>query len=395
MTTTSVPWRRPLRARDPDENHRASTPLELFLDLCFVVAVAASASVLHHDLTTGHVAQGLFGYAFAFFAIWWAWVNYSWLASAYDSQDVRFRLMTFFVMAGVLVLAAGIPRGQGGSHDFRVMVAGYVLMRVAVAPMWFLAARDDPPHRGAALRYGWGIVIVQALWVLRAAFFNHGTIGWVLLAVFALAEFAVPWIAERRSGTSTPWHRHHIAERYELFTIIVLGEVLLASTQAISGSLDTTRITFQLGQLIVGALLTVFSLWWIYFKSPVVEFLRQETAFVFGYAHYFVFAAVAAVGAGLSAGVDTLQHDTGHTRVVVIVTFGAVVVYSLALTLIRGNSDAMESAWISLAMIASLIALAALPLPLGTAILCLGIALATAVGVYVARYQPDQQMVSD
>ena len=108
----AVPWHRPMSGRDPEESHRASTPLELFFDLCFVVAVAAAAATLHHDLTLDHL-DGLVGYAMVFFAIWWAWVNYSWFASAYDSGDVTFRLLTFVVMTGVLVLAAGTPALPG------------------------------------------------------------------------------------------------------------------------------------------------------------------------------------------------------------------------------------------------------------------------------------------
>ena len=61
-------------------------------------------------------------------------MNYSWFASAYDTGDIIFRLLTFVVMSGVLVLAAGVPRAAGEEHDFWVVVVGYVIMR----------ARDDP-----------------------------------------------------------------------------------------------------------------------------------------------------------------------------------------------------------------------------------------------------------
>ena len=112
-----MPWHRPMSGRDPEEAHRSATPLELFFDLCFVVAVAAAAATLHHDLAHGHLS-GLAGYAMVFFAIWWAWVNYSWFASAYDTDDVIFRLLTFVVMTGVLVVAAGTPQAAGEEHDF-------------------------------------------------------------------------------------------------------------------------------------------------------------------------------------------------------------------------------------------------------------------------------------
>jgi len=74
-----------MSGRDPNEEHRAATPLELFFDLAFVVAVASAASELHHAIAEDHVVTGLVGFAVVFFAIWWAWVNFTWFASAYDT----------------------------------------------------------------------------------------------------------------------------------------------------------------------------------------------------------------------------------------------------------------------------------------------------------------------
>ncbi|WP_371595075.1 low temperature requirement protein A [Rhodococcus sp. YH3-3] len=77
-----------MRARSRDEDHRASTPLELFFDLCFVVAAAQAGVQLVHAVAEGHYADGIAGYMFVFFALWWAWVNFTWFASAYDTDDV-------------------------------------------------------------------------------------------------------------------------------------------------------------------------------------------------------------------------------------------------------------------------------------------------------------------
>ena len=99
-----------MEGRDPDEPHRAATPLELFFDLCFVVAVAQAAVALHHELADGHLIEGTVAYLMVFFAIWWAWMGFTWFASAYDTDDVLYRLLTFFQIAGVLVIAAGVPR---------------------------------------------------------------------------------------------------------------------------------------------------------------------------------------------------------------------------------------------------------------------------------------------
>ena len=98
-----------MTARSPHEPHRASTPLELFFDLVFVVAIAQAASGLHHAIAEAHALAGLVGYLMVFFAIWWAWMNFTWFASAYDCDDVPYRLAVFVQIAGALILAAGVP----------------------------------------------------------------------------------------------------------------------------------------------------------------------------------------------------------------------------------------------------------------------------------------------
>ena len=117
------PWLRRMSGRDPGETHRASTPLELLFDLTFVVAVAEAATQLEHALAAGHAVHALAGYAVVFFGLWWAWVNFTWFASAYDTDDVAYRLLTLVQMAGVLVFAAGIPAAFQ-HFDYATVVAG-------------------------------------------------------------------------------------------------------------------------------------------------------------------------------------------------------------------------------------------------------------------------------
>src|SRR5262250_1201188 len=133
-----LPWVRRMSGRDPDEPNRASSPLELLFELTFVVAVARAGIELRDALAQGHAGHALAGYAAVFFAIWWAWVNFTWFASAYDSDDVPYRLATMVQMTGVLVLAAGVPRAFDG--DFTLAVVGYVIMRVAQTGQWLRAA---------------------------------------------------------------------------------------------------------------------------------------------------------------------------------------------------------------------------------------------------------------
>ena len=116
--------------RSPTEEHRAATPLELFVDLCFVVAIAQAAASLHHALAENHLSQALIGFPMVFFAIWWAWIQFTWFASSYDNDDAVYRIATFVQVAGILVLAAGVP--DAFNNDFGIMVVGYVIVRLAL-----------------------------------------------------------------------------------------------------------------------------------------------------------------------------------------------------------------------------------------------------------------------
>ncbi|MEV6791708.1 low temperature requirement protein A [Streptomyces sp. NPDC051320] len=292
-----------MRGRDPGEEHRASTPLELLFDLTFVVAVSQAAAQFHHALAEGHLVSGLAGYAAVFFAIWWAWMNFTWFASAYDTDDVPYRLLTLLQMAGVLVLAAGVPAAFDG--DFALVVVGYVIMRLAMITQWLRAAVEHPEGRRAALRYAVGIAVVQAGWVARL--WAPGVWAPVTFVVLVAAELAVPAWAEYR-GSPTSWHPGHIAERYGLFTIIVLGEIILATLSAVQSAVTAHGLSATILLIALGGLLLVFTLWWVYFTGDDAGLTSLRTALTWGYGHYVVFAALAALGAGLEAALDAGEH---------------------------------------------------------------------------------------
>src|SRR5689334_1774298 len=105
-----------MRPRDPAERHRVATPLELLFDLTFVVAVARLSSVFAHAVAADHL-EDVVGYLMVFFAIWWAWMNFTWFASAYDCDDAAYRVLTLLQMAGVLILAAGVTAAFGDERD--------------------------------------------------------------------------------------------------------------------------------------------------------------------------------------------------------------------------------------------------------------------------------------
>jgi low temperature requirement protein LtrA len=378
-----VPWRRPLAGRDPDEPHRASTPLELLFDLSFVVGVASAAAELHHGLAEGDVGTSVGHYLMVFFAIWWAWMNFSWFASAYDTDDVVYRLLTLAQIAGVLVLAAGVP--EAFEHEnFTVVTIGYLVMRIPLVVQWLRAARDDPSRHAVAVRYAVGVTVVQALWLLRLALPDSA--GLIAFFPLALADIAVPIWAER-AGPMTRWHPGHIAERYGLFTLIVLGEVILAATTAIQAGVTSEGVSAALLSLAGGGLLLVFGLWWVYFLRPARDGLREApgNAFLWGYGHYLVFAAVGALGAGLEVAIDSAVHEahagprTAAFAVAVPVAVTLLVIGGLQARLAGGAALLARHA---IAMVAVL--LLALVSPIGLAVLLMGVVAVLLVAAEVA-----------
>jgi low temperature requirement protein LtrA len=303
---------RPLTPRDPHEDHRTATPLELFADLCYVVAVAQAALTLHHEIVEGHPAHGLVYFAMAFFAIWWAWLNFAWFNSAYDPDDTLHRVLTLLQIFGSLVLAAGVPRIFDA--DFTLGVIGYVIMRVGLVLMWLRAAAGDPERRPTAMRYAIGLLVVQAGWV-AALVVTGGEFPVWLFVIAVAADFAVPFYAELAGAT--PWHPHHIAERYGLFFIIVLGETVLSVALALQVALDKENPPAALAFVVAGGVLITFCAWWLYFSREDADVLTgNDVGFVWGFGHYVIFGSVAAFGAGLAARVEYYEHHADVSDIV-------------------------------------------------------------------------------
>ena len=326
-----------MTGRDPNEPHRAVTPLELLFDLCFVVAVAQAGAELHHGLAEGQIGHALVSYLIVFFGVWWPWVNFTWFASAYDTDDVLYRLLTFVQIGGVLVVTAGVPRAFD-DLDYSITVLGYILMRAALVAQWVRVAYGDPKRRRIALRFAVGIALVQGAWAVRLAVGPPW--GVIAIGVLGLIEMAIPIWAETSGRSHTPWNPGHVAERYGLFTIIVLGECVLAATSAVRAALASAGLSPALLGVAVGGLLLVFGLWWLYFKrSTAVDRHRPlRVVFAWSYGHYVIFAAVAALGAGLQVATDTIQGAAHLSPELAALTVALpVVVYVLAVALLHSR----------------------------------------------------------
>jgi low temperature requirement protein LtrA len=317
-----------MTARDTTEAHRASSPLELLFDLTFVVAIAQVAVQLAHGIADGHALESLGPYLMVFFAIWWAWMNFTWFASAYDTDDVPYRALVLVQMAGVLIIAAGVP-SSFSSQDFTAIIVGYVVMRVGLVALWIRAGVQHPAGTATAFRYAAGIAVVQALWIGRLALPDQGP--WWLFPVLAGLDLAVPIWASRTGETA--WHPHHMAERYGLFTIILLGESVLAATTGVQGALAGGGLSGDLIVISIAGLVLLFVLWWLYFSEPAGEGLanHRELSYVWGYGHFGIFASLAAIGAGLEVAVETAGHHLEVGALVVAYAIAAPVALFLVL----------------------------------------------------------------
>jgi low temperature requirement protein LtrA len=321
--------RRRFQGRDPGEGHRTATPLELLYDLTLVVAFGVAADELAHFVADDHVWAGLAGFVFSAFAASWAWISYSWFASGYDTDDWLFRLATLVQMVGVIVVALGLPPmfesiEHGDTLDNGVMVAGYVIMRAALVPLWALVARHDREHAPAARTYIAIIGIAQVGW-FTLVFVDLPVVTTFLLFLPLIAlEMSGPFIAEGRART--PWHPHHIAERYGLLVIITLGEVILGTVAALNALVHgSSGWTVDAALLAVGGVGLTFGCWWMYFSVPWAEPLVRRpgrlSGFVFGYGHLAIFAPLAAMGAGVHVAAYWLADEAkiGATAVVLSV----------------------------------------------------------------------------
>jgi len=327
-----------MSGRDPHEPHRVATSLELLYDLTFVVAFGAAGNEAAHYVAEGEWRAASLGFGFAMFAVSWAWIQNTWFASAYDNDDWIYRLLTMVQMIGVLVLALGLPPMfasiEHGAHvDNDVMVLGYVIMRVGLIALWIRVARHDVARRTCAVTYVTTLTIAQIGWIgLLAAQTSIGVM-FAVAAVLVIVELAGPAIAERRFG-GTPWHPHHIAERYGLLTIITLGEVVLGTVAAVGAVIDAEGWTVETALVGLAGVTLAFGMWWMYFVIPSAELLDlfRERSLGWGYGHVLLFGSIAATGAGLHVAALSIEHEAHIGELAVVMTTAApVAAYVLCL----------------------------------------------------------------
>lgn len=342
-----------MSGRDPNEIGRSATPLELLFDLAFVVAFAQAGNAFAHLVAEEHLGPAIGGFLFTVVAICWAWINFAWFASGFDTDDWVFRALTIVQMAGAIVVALGVVPlfesiDHGGVLDNRVLVAGYIVMRVAMVAQWLRAASQSPAYRNTALTYAGSIFVAQVGWV-GVAVAQTSSVALVVLAsvVFYGIEMIGPIYAKRRWGM--PWNAEHIAERYGLLLIITLGEVILGTVAAVASAVEHVGWSQESILLVVAGTLLAFGIWWDYYIIPFAHFIERhrQRAWIFAYGHILIFASVAAFGGGIHVAAYVMEGEAtigviGAVLSVAIPLAVFTVVYFGIYSLLMGRVDMLH-----------------------------------------------------
>jgi low temperature requirement protein LtrA len=281
-----------LRTLDDDGNRHASY-LELFFDLVFVVAIAQ----LSHELVLDHSLHGFAVFAALYLPVFIAWQGFTIYADRFDTDDLVFRLGILAGMLAILGLAVQIPEAAHGSSTG--FVVAYVVLRSLMIAMYARAYVHVPEARPLIVGYAGGYSLGVALWIVSLAL--DAPERYVLWGIALAWEYALPWLVYPRHG-SIPVHGSHMPERFALFTIVVLGESVLAVALGVAGR-DWAASAAAIAVL---GFVAAAAVWWMYFGHGLELTIEREprNVLVFAYAHIPLLAALTAVGAGIALAIE-------------------------------------------------------------------------------------------
>ncbi|WP_044292470.1 low temperature requirement protein A [Rivularia sp. PCC 7116] len=259
-------WLQPPRLRigeEVEEEHRHATWLELFYDLVYVVAVSQIAHYLNEDVSI----KGFVGFVFLFIPIWWAWIGTTFYANRFDSDDIKHRLLTGLQMLSLAAVAVNIHHGLGeSSAGFAI---AYSATRFILVLEYLRVIKHIPQAKGLAKYYCTGFSIAAALWLISA--FIPIPIRFMVWTLALIVDLTTAITAKRFQVALLP-HPEHLPERFGLFTIIVLGEAIIAVVNGVSEQKWDVQSAIS---AILGFSIA-FSLWWIYFENVTGSILQSN-----------------------------------------------------------------------------------------------------------------------
>lgn len=286
---------------------RHATWLELFFDLVVVAAVATLGEQLHDD----HSISGVLRFAGLLAVVWWVWISYSYFADLFDEDGPVDRVAQLAAMLGTAVLAVTLANGVG--EGSRILALTCCALFVLLALLYATAARAEPEAAELCRWYAFGSGLGAVMWAVSAFVPVPGR--WWMWGAAVVANAAVSGPIAYARMRSAPAQASHMPERFGLFTIVVLGEAVLAVVRGVDATeWATGPVVSAMAGFVVAA-----CIWWVYFDAfdesaidRAIEGGRraQVRAFLYGYGHLLIFAAVVAAGAGVELGIaEAAQGD--------------------------------------------------------------------------------------
>jgi low temperature requirement protein LtrA len=271
------------------------TPLELFFDLVFVLALTQCTTLVTRTPTWEGVLKAMLVLG----VLWWSWGGYAWLTSVLDPEEGAVRLAMFAAMAAFLVAALCVP-GAFGSEAV-LFVCAYAVVRAAHIALFMIASREDPQLRHSVL----GLAVSTAIGVglLLAAALAGGAFQLVLWGLALLIDLGGPYLFGVEGWKLVPGH---FAERHGAIVIIALGESIVAIGIGARPTIGAGAVAAAVLGVVIAA-----ALWWTYFDvTAIIAGRRLERAPAgrerneiardsYSYLHFPMIAGIALVAVGI------------------------------------------------------------------------------------------------
>ena len=327
---------------DSDPGERHASWLELFFDLVYVFAVAQVAQILVKNTD----ALGFIKFAVLFVPIWWSWVGFTFYADRFESNEIAYRVLTFAGMFAVAALSLTLGNAFTPEGDLPLIVC-YVLVRLVIIALYVRSAYYVPLARSLSLQFitGFGLSVV----ILLSSLLVAPPLRYYLWATAVLLELATPFLSLRLARI-IPYDYSHIPERFGLFTIIVLGEAVIATaTGASAVSWTTTTIAVAAIGFAMAA-----CIWWINFDLVEDDAIRSRALIprlIYIYGHYFTVASVVALGIGVEHAIKETGAEHLHLPTLALLG-GGIATYLATITLVKLAADVCRLLSVRVLMIA-------------------------------------------
>ena len=305
------------------------TPLELFFDLVFVLALTQCTALMAEQPTWEGLTKGLLVLG----VLWWSWVGYAWLTSLVDPEEGAVRIVIFAAMAALLVAALCVPTVFGDSGLLFALAYGAV--RIAHIALFMVGARGDPGLRQSVI--GLGVSTGIGVLLLGAAAFADGTLQGALWAVAIVLDMGGPYVFGAEGWKLMP---AHFAERHGLIVIIALGESIVAIGAGVEGAVGAGVVASAVLGVAVAA-----GLWWLYFDivalvaerrlagAPPGRERNELARDAFSYLHLPMVAGIVLVALGMK---KTVGHPEDALKLVpAVALFGGTACYLFAHVVFR------------------------------------------------------------